>query len=1361
MVETKGQTDWPEYTADPISFALFSWLNPLLRFGHKNTLDLDHLYKLQPELEVKDSADLFERLWKEQSEKYEADLLAVKDGLLNVKPTKPNVKSIIIKMIWPRFFYIGILKFISDTGFCSAPLIMKGLITYIQDSSKAGSTATTGYLYAIGIFVVSMIASVTFGFFFQRCNKFGMIVRGALTAVAYRKSLRLSGAARQEFNAGRITNIISTDLVRLDLFMVFFHLAWSYMVQTIYVISFLLWVLGPSSLAGITLLFLTVPLQIYIIRILVKLRKQNAVTTDQRIRLISETLSSIRIIKFFSWENSFLKRVSDIRASELKAVINANLIRSVITASGFALPVLAASVSFSVYFVISPTFDGVAIFTSLALFNNLRNPIQWSPIILGSYADAQVAVERIQALLESSELTFEPEYRESIDGVDAVVVENGDFVWETSRTAEVEALVSDDKETEDDPAVEDERAIAENAAGRSTPASMSLKDVSRLSRVLDVDESKQDLLQRESFVTDIPFGEPATTPSILKTTLSGINLSIPKGSLVAIVGAVGSGKSSLLSALVGQLKPCTPSSKVIFSGSVGYAPQQPWIMNTSLKENILFGLPFDEKRYQAAIDACALRKDLNVLSGGDEAEIGEKGITLSGGQKSRVSTARLVYFDADIVLLDDPLSAVDAHVGKHIFEQCIQTALKSKTRLLVTHQLHFVPQCDLVVTMKDGKISEFGTYKDLMERKGDFHDLMSSYGGIPTNSEMDLVRASKSLDAAGGVEVTPATTAGTNTTLMKAEDRSEGSVKSSIFVTFGVAMGGVGYLVLMLTVLIFAQGAKVANDLWLVFWSNRSLPSLSINQYLYIYLGLGLSQALFLVIFSILIAIGGIQAAKLLHEKALTRILHAPISFYDTNPLGRILNRFSRDQDIIDNTLPDGVRLFLITFGSAISTFTLVSYITSGWFLLLLIPLMVIYYHFQSVYRANARELKRLDALTRSPLYAHVSESMTGVATIRAYREQSRFINKTDSLIDMNNSPYYIQTTAARWLGIRLEIIGNILILFTALFGVVTRDTADPAMIGLALSYVLQVTQLLSLCIRQFTDAEVQLVSIERLNYYATHVEVEAAGNIDETKPPAGWPVEGKIRFLEMSMRYQPGLPLVLKNIDLEIKTHEKIGVVGRTGSGKSSLMLSLFRILEVDSGKIEIDGIDISTLGVKDLRSRLSIIPQDPILFSGTVRSNLDPFGEHQDIDIWNALESAGMKAVVSAMDGGLNATVDSLGENLSVGTRQLVCLARAILRNPKLIVLDECTANVDLETDHFIQLTLKETMKNATILTIAHRLNTVMESDRILVLENGRVVEFDTPRKLLEKKGGIFASMVNETGTANAKALKGMIGL
>ncbi|KAJ3278722.1 Multidrug resistance-associated protein 1, partial [Blyttiomyces sp. JEL0837] len=496
-------------------------------------------------------------------------------------------------------------------------------------------------------------------------------------------------------------------------------------------------------------------------------------------------------------------------------------------------------------------------------------------------------------------------------------------------------------------------------------------------------------------------------------------------------------------------------------------------------------------------------------------------------------------------------------------------------------------------------------------------------------------------------------------------------------------MGGAVFVSLLLFCLVLTQATRVATDLWLVYWTSSSIAGLSSFQYLWAYFGLGLSQTATLMVFSALVAVGGTKAAKNLHQQALNRVVNTPTSFFDTTPLGRILNRFSRDQDIIDNTLPDAVRLFCITFATTLATFGLVIYATKGWFLLGLCPLMIVYYFTQDVYRRTVRELKRLDALTRSPLYAHVTESMAGVATIRAYGKQKRFIDKTDRLINESNQPYYLQMTGQRWLGMRLETIGNILVLVTALFSVIESSTISAALVGLALSYVLQVTQLMALCIRQYTDAEVQLVSIERLHYYATELRVEAAPVVEGHRPPPGWPAEGKVQFDDASMRYQEELPLVLNNISFSLNAHEKIGVVGRTGSGKSSLMLALFRIVELASGKITIDGLHIASMGLKDLRSRLSIIPQDPILFSGTIRYNLDPFGEYTDLEVWEALEASGLKNAVSEMEGRLDAPVNTSGENLSVGQRQLMCLARAMLRKPRLVVLDEATANVDLETD------------------------------------------------------------------------------
>ncbi|KAI9331615.1 P-loop containing nucleoside triphosphate hydrolase protein [Obelidium mucronatum] len=1284
----------PETTANPVSIITLEWLTRLFRYGYKNTLKLEDLYPLAPRYNVSKLADEFEVKWNQRLAKYRKDTQLYEEAVdpKAKQPQQPSAVSVLIEMFGRGFFPIGLLRFTADMMNCGSPLVLQVLIKYIQASGGPNPPPLSlGFVYVIALFVMGMVGSTCNQFYFSRANAYGMSARGTLTAAIYRKSLRLSGASRQKFNPGHITNIISTDLIRMDLFIMMFHFQWTCVVQLIVVISLLIHVIGLPALGGLALLVALVPFQVWVIKLLVNLRKANAKTTDQRIRLTAETLSSIRLIKFFAWEDSFLERITSFRLKELKAVVSANLVRAVTNASGFTVPVLASVLTFMVYAITNPVFDPTVVFTALALFNQLRQPLMIVPQLLGTWADARVAVGRIQALLLSEESTFEPTLDES--AIPAVQVAFGDFVWES--------------------------ADSESDTGE-------FKDKDPLS--LDA----------------------------ANLTLHGVNISIPAGSLVAIVGAVGSGKSSLLSAICGQLKPVSNKAAVTLNGSVGYVPQQAWIMNASLRDNILFGLPFNEERYNHAIEVCALKRDLEVLSGGDQAEIGERGINLSGGQKQRVSLARLVYFNSSIVLLDDVLSAVDAHVGKQIFNECICGALKEKTRLLVTHQLHFVPQADFVITMKDGRVSEQGTYAELMAANGSFSELMKSYGGIVDDDDSDHSERAEAVEI---VKVEKPTVTNTNNggkDLVTAEDRETGTVKASVFVSFTIAMGGWRIVAALILLLFLSQGARIATDLWLVDWSDHTVPNLTDSQYSWILFGLGLFQGIALVSFCMLIAFGGTAAARNLHQDALRRIIHTPSSFFDTNPLGRVLNRFSRDQDIIDNTLPDAIRMFFISFGMAISTFVLVTYATKGWFLIALVPLMGIYYWLQAVYRATARELKRLDALTRSPLYSHINESMSGVSTIRAYREQSRFLKKTDMLIDQNNVPYYLQQIGARWLGMRLEYIGNFLVLATSVFGVSSRNSVSPALVGLALSYVLQTTALLQMCIRQYTDAEVQLVAIERMHHYATKVETEAVGVIDDNRPPTPWPSEGIVEFKSVSMRYQPHLPLVLKDVSLITKRHEKIGVVGRTGSGKSSLMLSLFRMVELASGEIIIDGIRTGSLGLKDLRSRLSIIPQDPILFSGTVRLNLDPFQEHQDHDLWNALESSGLKDAVLALEGGLEGAVSAGGDNLSVGQRQLMCLARAILRKSAVVVLDECTANVDLATDFQIQKTLRETMKYATIFTIAHRLNTVIDADRILVLDNGTVAEFDSPAALLDQEDSIFSSMVNETGTQNAAALR-----
>lgn len=659
------------------------------------------------------------------------------------------------------------------------------------------------------------------------------------------------------------------------------------------------------------------------------------------------------------------------------------------------------------------------------------------------------------------------------------------------------------------------------------------------------------------------------------------------------------------------------------------------------------------------------------------------------------------------------LHLILAHVGKHLFDRCINGALKDKTRILVTHQLHFLPEVDYILVMKDGKVAEQGTYKSLLDANGEFSKLIRDYGEgdekekieatqdeidlLVTNDADDIARIGKLLDQKHEV---------TARNLMNDEERIAGHVSVGVWITYMNANGGYPYLFFLLLFLCLTQAARIGTDFWLVIWTNQEIPSFNQGEYIATYFGWSVLQTIVFYGTSCYFAFTGTRAATILHSAALKRIMCAPISFFDTTPMGRILNRFSKDQDGVDTSLMDAIRMFCITLSTCLAIFVLIIYATPM-FAIALAPILVVYYFVQRIYRSVSIELKRLDSISRSPLYSQIGETLTGLSTIRAYGEESRFVDVNMKLINYNMAPAFLLTVAGRWLGLRLEILGSVLVFFASLFGVLARNLTSftPALFGISLSYALQVTGTMNWCIRQFTEVENAMNAVERIAHYGFKIVQEAPAIQEHNRPAKDWPHKGTIEFKNIDLRYAPKLPLVLSDVTFTVKENEKIGICGRTGSGKSTLIQALFRMVEPARGTIAIDGVVAQDIGLKDLRSKISIIPQDPVLFSGSFRRNLDPFNDYADIDIWVALDRARMKKKVTET-GGLEGKVTEGGENLSVGERQLICLARAMLCKPKILVMDEATANVDFESDSIIQQCLREDLKNATILTIAHRL-------------------------------------------------------
>jgi ABC-type multidrug transport system fused ATPase/permease subunit len=1176
-----------------------------MKLGTQKILETSDLYPLADERTSHHLIDDLELAWSQESK----------------LPNPELFHALRVSYFW-KWFPIGIYRFISDMGTNFSPLLLRYLIEFVQQTATPNPPPMAhGLSYAIGLFLVQIYISVVQNHFFHLALSQALEIKSAFIGMIFRKATKLNTPSRRSLYP-KITNMVSSDTQRIEQFLGFGHVIWTAPIQFIIITALLIVNLGWAALAGIVILILLLPIQKTMMGKLQAVRKEVAPVTDSRVQLIQEYLAGIRIIKFFGWEKSVLNQIEQLRTKEIGLVRKRGFTQAMVFAVGFSVPVFSTAAALILY-SLTQTLDPARIFSSLALFNQLRFPLMFFPMAVVQFVEFKVGLQRIQELLLAPVL----ENRIEKGADNAVDIQNADFVWESNESVE------------------------------------------------SAKESKDMEMQ------------PMTEP-----TLKEISLSIPKGSLVVICGAVGSGKSSLLGSLLGDTK--LVSGKVFLSGSLGYAPQQAWIQNATIKENILFGQPYNEEKYRKVLRDCALEPDLEILQDGDETEIGERGINLSGGQKQRVNLARLLYFESDIIMMDDPLSAVDTHVGRTLFEQCILKSMRGKTRILVTHQLHVLPMADYIVVMKEGRIAEQGSYESLMRDGKAFSELMNDYG-ISNKSDAADEHTDEPL---GELKKKTETK-----TWMEKEERATGSVKAKVWKTYFFAAGGYRFVPFLLLGIAIVQAARVGTDAWLVVWSNNSINSFSFGAYVGVYLSIASGQVLGNYIMGILFAYFGTIAAQKLHKKAIDRILLAPVSFFDATPMGRIINRFSKDQDGIDNTLMDAFRMFIGMLVDALSVFIVIIY-TTPWFAAPILPVGIIYWFIQRYYRATSRELKRIEAITRSPLYVHINETLDGISTIRAYGEESRFIKKVEVMLNETNSPTFLLISAARWMSVRLEALGATLVLFAALFGLFASNTGwfSPALFGLSMTYSLQVTGVLNWGIRQFTETEIAMNAVERVAHYGYELAQEAPH--ESEKKQEKWPTNGKIVFNDVSLRYGDDLPWVLKQLSFEVAPGEKVGIVGRTGSGKSSIIQGLFRMVE-PTGTIEIDHVNTGQMGLNELRSGIGIIPQDPVLFSGTFRRNLDPFGEYSDAELWSALERANIKAKVTE-SGGLEGEIMEAGENLSVGQRQLVCLARALLKKPVVLVMDEATANVDFETDKIIQKCIREDLSKSTILTIAHRL-------------------------------------------------------
>ncbi|KAF9560470.1 ABC transporter [Agrocybe pediades] len=1349
----------PEAHANFFDLVTFGWITPLLSLGYARPLEAPDLWKLQPERGAARVAELitssFERRVKEANE-YNTRLAngEIKPGLKSIwwsirgkraereKHWREKTGKKKASLVWAMndsvkwwFWSAGLLKVIGDTSQVTSPLVVRAIINFATESYIGHRTGAPvppigkGIGLAFGLILMQIVASLCTHHFFYRSTSTGVLIRGGLITAIYDRSLRLTSRARSTLTNGKLVNHISTDVSRIDFCAGFFHMAWTAPIQMIICLILLLTTLGPSALAGFAFFILATPVQTFVMKKLFGLRRKSMEWTDKRAKLLQELLGGMKVIKFFAWEVPFLERISTYRRNEMAYIRSLLLIRSANNAVAMSMPVLASVLAFITYSATGHTLEPAAIFTSLTLFTLLRLPLMFLPVSFSAIADAANATGRLYGVFEAELLEKTHTVDPTIDN--ALEVKGASFTW-------------------DSPPPEDEGKKGKKQHGRLMQSSKT-KAENKAKAAADQQKRTEDAEEKAKNEADRVF------------KMNDISMTIPRGQLVAIVGPVGSGKTSLLQGLIGEMR--KTSGSIVFGGSVGYCPQGAWIQNATIRENICFGRPFEEDRYWKAIRDSCLETDLEMLPNGDLTEVGEKGISLSGGQKQRINICRAIYCDTEIQIFDDPLSALDAHVGKAVFQNVLQNSLSGKTRILVTHALHFLPQVDYIYAISDGTVAEQGTYTELMAKKeGAFSAFINEFGSAEEEEEKEAEDEEDAIESATKAEGKAAAEkaktekmkkAVAGAALMQQEERNTGAIAWDVYKDYMEAGNGAIVVPLLLISLALMQGATVLSSYWLVWWQEQSFHQPQ-GFYMGIYAALGVSQALFSFVMGASFALLTYFASQSLHK----RVMHAPMSFFETTPLGRIMNRFSKDIDTIDNLLGDALRMFMGTFSSILGAIILIS-IVLPWFLIGVFVILLGYLYAAAFYRASARELKRLDAVLRSSLYSHFSESLSGLATIRAYGEAHRFRLDNEKRVDVENRAYWLTVTNQRWLGIRLDFLGALLTFIVALLTVGTRFSISPSQTGLVLSYILSVQQAFGWMVRQSAEVENDMNSVERVVFYAKGIEQEAPHDLPEKKPPTSWPAEGQLELKNVVLSYRPELPPVLKGISMSVKAGEKIGIVGRTGAGKSSIMTALYRLVELSSGSITMDNVDISTIGLTDLRKSLAIIPQDPLLFSGTLRSNLDPFNLHDDVTLWDALkrahlvESSKHTSMITNEDETpsgthtptnrftLDTVIEDEGANLSVGQRSLVSLARALVKNAKVIILDEATASVDYETDRKIQDTISYEFQDRTILCIAHRLRTIISYDRICVLDAGQIAEFDTPLNLYEKSDGIFRGM------------------